>query len=66
MSRLNQLVKESTLGYKNYELDKATRPIADFIEDVSVWGGEVNIPPTYGKVFISIKPFSGEFLSGTT
>jgi hypothetical protein len=38
----------------------------DFIEDVSVWGGEVNVPPTYGKVFISIKPFSGEFLSGTT
>ena len=38
----------------------------DFIEDISVWGGEVNVPPTYGKVFISIKPFSGEFLSTTT
>ncbi|MEZ4195019.1 MAG: class I tRNA ligase family protein [Candidatus Paceibacterota bacterium] len=37
VSRLNQLVKESTEGYQNYELDKATRPIADFIDDVSVW-----------------------------
>ncbi len=37
VSRLNQLVQESTTGYKNYELDKATRPIADFIEDLSVW-----------------------------
>lgn len=37
VSRLNQLLKESTEGYKNYELDKATRPIADFIDDLSVW-----------------------------
>lgn len=29
------------------------------IESVSVWGGEENIPPAYGKVFISLKPFSG-------
>lgn len=37
VSRLNQLISESTEGYKNYELDKATRPMADFIDDVSVW-----------------------------
>ncbi len=37
ITRLNQLVEESTQGYKNYELDKATRPISDFIDDVSVW-----------------------------
>ncbi|HMO78525.1 MAG TPA: class I tRNA ligase family protein, partial [Candidatus Paceibacterota bacterium] len=37
ISRLNQLISESTNGYKNYELDKATRPITDFIEDLSVW-----------------------------
>ncbi len=37
IARLNQLIAESTTGYKNYELDKATRPIADFIDDVSVW-----------------------------
>ena len=37
ISRLNQLVNDSTTGYNNYELDKATRPISDFIEDLSVW-----------------------------
>ena len=37
VSRLNQLVAESTEGFKNYELDKATRPITDFIDDLSVW-----------------------------
>jgi isoleucyl-tRNA synthetase len=36
-SRLNQLIGEVTAGYESYELDKATRPIADFIDDVSVW-----------------------------
>lgn len=37
ISRLNQLIEEVTAGYESYELDKATRPIADFIDDVSVW-----------------------------
>lgn len=37
VSRLNELIKESTEGFRNYELDKATRPITDFIDDVSVW-----------------------------
>ncbi len=37
VAQLNQLVTESTTGYKNYELDKATRPVTDFIEDLSVW-----------------------------
>lgn len=37
VARLNQLVADSTLGYKNYELDKAARPITDFVEDLSVW-----------------------------
>ena len=38
----------------------------DFIEDISVWGGEVNEPPVYGRVFISVKPLSGDYLSATT
>lgn len=38
----------------------------DFIQDIAVWGGEVNEPPVYGKVFISIKPKTGEYLSTTT
>jgi len=28
-------------------------------ESISVWGGEENVPPIYGKVFISLKPFNG-------
>jgi isoleucyl-tRNA synthetase len=36
-ARLNELVTESTQWYQAYELDKATRPLADFIDDVSVW-----------------------------
>jgi isoleucyl-tRNA synthetase len=37
VARLNQLIGETTAGFKSYELDKATRPITDFIDDVSVW-----------------------------
>ncbi len=37
LARLHQLINESTEGFKNYELDKATRPITDFIDDLSVW-----------------------------
>jgi hypothetical protein len=32
-------------------------------ESISVFGGEDLVPPQYGKVFISIKPRSGDFLS---
>jgi len=35
------------------------------VDSVSVWGGEDNDPPTYGKVFISIKPTTGEVLTAT-
>ena len=31
-------------------------------ESISVFGGEDLIPPQYGKVFISIKPKTGDFL----
>ncbi len=37
IARLNQLVSETTAGYRGYELDKATRPVTDFIDDLSVW-----------------------------
>ena len=35
------------------------------VESISVWGGEENIPPTYGKVFISLKPYSGFTIDDT-
>jgi isoleucyl-tRNA synthetase len=37
LAQLQKLVNESTQGYTNYELDRATRPITDFIDDLSVW-----------------------------
>jgi len=35
-------------------------------ESISVFGGEDLVPPQYGKVFISIKPKSGDFLPNLT
>ena len=37
LARLYQLIVESAAGYKAYELDRATRPVIDFIDDLSVW-----------------------------
>lgn len=33
------------------------------VDSVNVWGGETNIPPSYGDVFVSIKPADGIVLS---
>lgn len=35
------------------------------IDAVTIWGGEENIPPVYGKVFISMKPKENYFISLT-
>ena len=37
--------------------------ILNNIETVSVWGGEDNDPPQYGKVYVSIKPFDAPSLT---
>ena len=37
LARLNELVSETTNGYEKYELDRATRPLALFIDDLSIW-----------------------------
>ncbi|MCX6790324.1 MAG: isoleucine--tRNA ligase [Candidatus Kaiserbacteria bacterium] len=37
LARLDILTKETTEGYEQYQLDKATRPLALFIDDLSVW-----------------------------
>jgi isoleucyl-tRNA synthetase len=37
MARLAQLIRESTVGFEAYQLDAASRPIAGFIDDLSVW-----------------------------
>jgi hypothetical protein len=35
------------------------------VESVVVWGGEDNDPPSYGKVYIAIRPTSGTVLTAT-
>ncbi len=37
LSRLDAVVHSATEGMEHYELDRATRPITDFIDDLSVW-----------------------------
>ncbi|HVM73320.1 MAG TPA: isoleucine--tRNA ligase [Candidatus Paceibacterota bacterium] len=37
LSRLDELVAESTKGFESYQLDVAARPISGFIDDLSVW-----------------------------
>ena len=49
------------LTANDYETLVPTR-IYPETESISVFGGEEMIPPQYGKVFISIKPRTGEFL----
>ncbi len=35
--RLEELFQQSTEGYESYQLYEATRPLTDFIDDLSVW-----------------------------
>ncbi len=37
LARVAEATTEITAGFKNYELDKATRPITDLVDDLSVW-----------------------------
>ena len=37
VTRVNELVRNSTKGYDSYMLDEATRGIGDIIDDISVW-----------------------------
>ena len=57
-SSQNRLVTVS--DYQSYLLKNY--PYAD---SISVWGGEEEIPPVYGKIFISIKPKDNYFISET-
>lgn len=34
-----------------------------FVESIAAWGGETNVPPKYGKVIISLKPYTGYVIS---
>jgi len=36
------------------------------VDSVAVWGGETNIPPHYGTVYLSLKPASGYVITNLT
>lgn len=44
--------------YETYILQNYSK-----IDSISVWGGEDNDPPVYGKVFVSMKPKSDYYIS---
>lgn len=54
----NRLI--TTDDYESYIKSQITEA-----ESVIVWGGETNDPPYYGKVLISLKPYSGYAISST-
>ncbi len=37
LSRLSEVIEKTTKGLKRYELDVASRPFLDFVDDLSVW-----------------------------
>lgn len=52
----NRLV--TTKDYESY-----IKKVYGAVDSVSVWGGQEEIPPVYGKVFISIKPKTNYYLT---
>jgi hypothetical protein len=59
---------------KSYEAQNRAVTVEDYtalmlqqstVDSVAVWGGEDNDPPTYGKVFIAVKPRIGSVLTAT-
>ena len=57
----SNIAQNRTVTVDDYETDLKTK--YSFIKSVSIWGGEDNVPPMYGKVFVSIQPVSGYTLS---
>jgi len=63
-SAISQFATQNRLvTFKDYE----TFILSNFpnLDSISVWGGQENDPPVYGKVFISLKPKENFFLSET-
>jgi hypothetical protein len=60
---------------KNFEAQDRAVTVSDYTllvsqdysnaDSVAVWGGEDNVPPQYGKVFVSIKPVDGYVVTET-
>lgn len=49
---------------KSYQIILSKLPVLrNSIDSISVWGGQDNIPPKYGTVFVSLKPKDGKIIS---
>lgn len=46
-----------------YDYESFLKREFNYIDAISVWGGEENDPPQYGKVFISMVPKTGQFIT---
>lgn len=62
-AKRSNTAKERAVVATDFEL--AVRENFNFVKSVSVWGGEDNIPPIYGKVFIAVQPVAGYTISDT-
>lgn len=61
---------------KNYQTQNRAVTASDYqniilkeypdVDSVAVWGGETNVPPKYGTVFISLKPTAGYVITELT
>jgi hypothetical protein len=61
---------------QNYQTQNRAVTAADYetiitreypnVDSVAVWGGEKNVPPHYGTVYISLKPVSGYVITNLT
>jgi hypothetical protein len=58
---LQYLSQNRIVTAKDYEL--YIRKSYPDIDSISVWGGDEEYPPIYGKVFISLKPKDGYYIS---
>lgn len=63
-SRLSYTTKRRAVEASDYEF--ILKEQFPFIKSVAVWGGENNVPPVYGKVFVSVQPVAGLTISDTT
>lgn len=63
--KLNSVLQYATqnrlVTSKDYE--SYIKKVYGAVDSISVWGGQDEIPPVYGKVFISIKPKTNYYLT---
>jgi hypothetical protein len=61
LAPLQYVSQNRLVSYRDYEV--FIRKSYPNIDSVSVWGGEDEVPPIFGKVFVSLKPKDNFFIS---